>query len=73
MKQADEKRVAEKIDPTVEDAYWRTHFSKQKYVARNADNAMDQPAYRTGYEGRSRCPGKREGLPYWGGPAKMPR
>jgi outer membrane lipoprotein SlyB len=27
------KGVAEKIDPTVEDAYWKTNYSKRSYVA----------------------------------------
>lgn len=53
------KGVAEKIDPTVEDAYWQGNYSKQKYVEPNTDYAVYQPAYRIGYEGRSRYPGKR--------------
>lgn len=53
------KGVAEKIDPTVEDAYWKTNYAKQKYVDRNAPYTTYQPAYRTGYEGRARYPGKR--------------
>ena len=53
------KGVAEKIDPTAEDAYWKENFSKQKYVDRNADYATYQPAYRTGFEGRSQYPGKK--------------
>jgi phage tail tape-measure protein len=53
------KGVAEKIDPTVEEAYWKNNFSKQKYVEPNASFATYQPAYRTGYEGRSRYAGKQ--------------
>ena len=53
------KGVAEKIDPTVEDAYWKTNYSKQKYVERNAPYSTYQPAYRTGYEGRNLYPGKK--------------
>ena len=52
------KGVAEKIDPTVEDTYWKNNFSKQKYVEQNAGYASYQPAYRTGYEGRGRYPGR---------------
>jgi hypothetical protein len=52
------KGVAEKMDPTVEDAYWKANYSKQKYVKGDADYSAYQPAYRTGYEGRSRYPGK---------------
>ena len=53
------KGIAEKVDPTVEEAYWKTNFSKQIYVERNAVFATYQPAYRTGYEGRSQYPGKK--------------
>ena len=53
------KGVAEKIDPTIEDAYWKTNFSKQKYVEPDAAYATYQPAYRTGYQGRSQHPGKK--------------
>lgn len=53
------KGIAEKMDPTVEDAYWKTNYAKQKYVERDAAYATYQPAYRTGYEGRSRYPGKK--------------
>lgn len=53
------KSVAETLDPTVEDAYWKTNYSKQKYVDGNAPYTMYQPAYRTGYEGRGQYPGKK--------------
>jgi hypothetical protein len=53
------KGVAEKIDPTAEDAYWKDNYAKQSYVERNAPYTNYQPAYRTGYEGRSRYPGKK--------------
>jgi hypothetical protein len=53
------KGVAEKIDPTVEDNYWRTNYSKQKYVEPNTDYTLYQPAYRLGYESWGRYPGKR--------------
>jgi outer membrane lipoprotein SlyB len=45
------KAVAEKIDPTVEDAYWRENYRTRKYVDRDASYEAYQPAYRTGYEG----------------------
>ena len=53
------KGIAEKMDPTVEDAYWKSNYSKQKYVDRNASYDSYQPAYRTGYEGRNQYPGKK--------------
>ena len=53
------KSIAENIDPTVEDAYWKNNYAKQKYVDGNASYNEYQPAYRTGYEGRGRYPGKK--------------
>lgn len=53
------KGVAEKMDPTVEDDYWRNNYSDQKYVETDAPYENYQLAYRTGYEGRSRYPGKK--------------
>ena len=46
------KGIAEKIDPTVEDAYWRENHNRQKFAK---DSRYDDyaPAYRTGYEGYS--------------------
>jgi hypothetical protein len=53
------KGVAEKMDPTVEEAYWRINYSKRPYVAR--DTAFDtyRMAYLTGYQGRNQYPGKK--------------
>jgi len=51
-------RVGE-VDPTVEDAYWQSQYSKQEYVERDAPYSAYQPAYRTGYEGHSKYPGKK--------------
>jgi hypothetical protein len=53
------KGVAEKIDPTVEDAYWRDNYRTRGYVDKNAAWESYGPAYRTGYEGYSRYRGKR--------------
>jgi hypothetical protein len=53
------KGVAEKIDPTVEDTYWRNNYRTQKYVAPDTSYETYQPAYRTGYEGRARYAGKK--------------
>ena len=46
------KGVAETINPTAEDAYWREQHTREPYYA--ADRSFDDysPAYRTGYEGR---------------------
>lgn len=53
------KGVAGKLDPTVEDSFWKSNYSKQKYVESNTPYAMYQPAYRTGYVGRDQYPGKK--------------
>lgn len=44
------KGIAEKIDPTREDAYWRENHSRQAFAK---DRPYDEfaPAYRVGYEG----------------------
>jgi len=48
------KAVGEKIDPTVEDAFWRDQHSKQPFFKEGEDFEIYRPAYQTGYEG----PGK---------------
>ena len=53
------KGVAEKIDPTAEDAYWRTTYSSRSYVDKDTPYDIYQSAYRTGYEGYSLYPGRR--------------
>ena len=52
------KGVAEQIDPTTADAYWREQYSSRSYVDRNTPYETYAPAYRTGYTGRSRYPEK---------------
>ena len=44
------KGIAEKIDPTREDAYWRESHGRQAY-AKNRPYDDFAPAYRVGYEG----------------------
>lgn len=53
------KVVAETLDPTFEDAYWRTNFANLSYVDSNAPYIRYRSAYRTGYEGRIQHPGKK--------------
>jgi hypothetical protein len=53
------KGVAEKIDPTAEDGYWKNNYSKRPYAEKNVAYDAYQPAYRTGYEGYTRYPGKK--------------
>ena len=52
------KAVAEQIDPTVEDAYWREHYRTRPYVEAHAPYETYAPAYRLGYEGRGRYAGR---------------
>lgn len=53
------KGVAEAVNPTVEDAYWRDNYSKRPYVAEGDAYDLHQPAYRYGWESRSKQPGKK--------------
>lgn len=46
------KGVAEAVNPTAEDAYWRENHLKQPY-AKGRPYDDYRPAYRTGYEGYS--------------------
>ena len=50
--------LAEGINPTVEDAYWREHYSGRNYVDRTHPYGYYQPAYRYGWESRARYPGR---------------
>jgi phage tail tape-measure protein len=46
------KAVAERIDPTVETQYWRENHAQQSYAGGWSFDEYE-PAYRTGWEGRS--------------------
>lgn len=45
------KGIAEAIDPTAEEAYWRENYRNRDYVESGRSYEDYQPAYRTGYEG----------------------
>jgi uncharacterized protein YcfJ len=53
------KAVAEQIDPTVEDQYWRENYPTRSYSESDVLYEDYQPAYRIGYEGYARYQGKR--------------
>jgi hypothetical protein len=53
------KGVAESMDPTVEDAYWRTTYISRSYVDKASPYDIYQPAYQVGYVGYGRYTGKR--------------
>lgn len=52
------KAVAEKVNPTQEEAYWRENYSKEPYYDRNYEYSDYKGAYQTGYEGYGRWGGK---------------
>ncbi|WP_435009620.1 hypothetical protein P12x_000878 [Tundrisphaera lichenicola] len=47
------KGIAESIDPTAEDAYWRENYQSRPYADKSHDYETYQPAYRYGWESRS--------------------
>src|SRR3954465_10984009 len=47
------KGVAEGVNPTAEDAYWRNNYSKRPYAANRSYDDL-APAYRYGWESRGR-------------------
>jgi len=55
------KGVAEIIDPTIEESYWRTNYSSRPYVTSNATFDDYGPAYRYGVSSYSRLPGRTFG------------
>jgi uncharacterized protein (TIGR02271 family) len=52
------KGIAEKIDPTAEDAYWREQYKREPYYDSSFGYEDYQGAYRTGYEGYRRLGGQ---------------
>jgi hypothetical protein len=48
------KGIAEAIDPTAEDAYWRHEYPRREYYRAEVTYDDIQPAYRHGWEARSR-------------------
>jgi hypothetical protein len=53
------KGVAEMVDPTVEDQYWRDNFTSRPYVGSDATYDDYGPAYRYGVDAAMRSPGRR--------------
>src|SRR3984957_12517144 len=48
------KGVAESIDPTVEDTYWRGHYAERPYFDKSTSYEVYRPAYQYGGERRSK-------------------
>ena len=52
------KAIAEKIDPTVEEAYWAEQYQNEHYYDKRYSFQDYHPGYRTGWEGRARYSGR---------------
>jgi len=52
------KGIAEMIDPTAEEAYWRENYSSRPYVAQGATYDDYGPAYRHGVDSYGRFEGR---------------
>jgi hypothetical protein len=52
------KGVAEKVDPTMENAYWRENYTSRPYVTSGSTFDDYGPAYRYGVDNYSRYPGR---------------
>ena len=52
------KGIAEVIDPTAEEGYWRENFTRRPYVSRDAKFDDYGPAYRHGVEAYGRSNGR---------------
>ncbi len=50
--------VAEAVNPTVEEQYWRENHASQTYATDAYDYTHYAPAYRVGYEALGKYPGK---------------
>jgi phage tail tape-measure protein len=48
------KAVGEKINPTVEDAYWRDNYKTRSYVVSDKDYGHYRPAYEFGWQSRAK-------------------
>ena len=51
--------VAEALNPTEEDNYWRDNHASQEWAAAGESYDQYAPAYRTGYEGVTKYAGKQ--------------
>ncbi len=52
------KGVAEAVDPTVEDAYWRDNYKSRPYASDASSYDTYQPAYQHGWESHDRYQGR---------------
>lgn len=52
------KAVAEKVDPTAEDAYWRANYTTRSYVKKGDPYDAYEAGYRTAYENYGQYKGR---------------
>lgn len=52
------KGIAERIDPTVEEAYWAENYTREPYYEKDCTFKDYYPGYRVGWEGRMRHEGR---------------
>ena len=53
------KGAAESINPTAEEAFWKTAYVEEPYYVEGKAYEYYAPAYRIGWEGRARFPGRQ--------------
>jgi hypothetical protein len=53
------KGVAEKVNPTMEDEYWRENYRARPYAKADVGYDTYQPAYRYGWESRGQYAGRK--------------
>jgi hypothetical protein len=49
----------ESVNPTAEEAFWKKTYAKEPYYAEGMAYEHYAPAYRIGWEGRARFPGRQ--------------
>jgi len=53
------KGMAEKVNPTIEDDFWRNNYANRPYVTKGDKYETYQPAYKYGWESYSQYKGKK--------------
>ena len=53
------KGIADRINPTVEESFWRANYTREPYYERGYNFEDYHPGYRTGWEGRRRYENRR--------------
>lgn len=53
------KSAAESVNPSVEEAFWKTAYVEEPYYMEGKAFEYYAPAYRIGWEGRARYPGRQ--------------